>query len=50
MYRAFNMGIGMIVVCTPALVDAVVDELRQRHEQPVVIGEIVRGDRIVEYV
>lgn len=50
MWRTFNMGIGLILVCTPALVDAVVDDLRSRHEEPVVIGEIVRGDRTVVYV
>jgi phosphoribosylformylglycinamidine cyclo-ligase len=49
MRRAFNMGIGLIIVCTPALVDAVLDDLRSRRESPVVIGEIVRGDRVVVY-
>ena len=49
MRRAFNMGIGLIIVCTPALVDAVLEDLRSRRETPVVIGEIVRGDRVVSY-
>jgi phosphoribosylformylglycinamidine cyclo-ligase len=49
MYRTFNMGIGLVLVCPPALVDTVIDDLRQRHEQPVTIGEIVRGDRNVRY-
>lgn len=49
MFRTFNMGIGLIVVCTPALADTIADELRTRHEQPLVIGEIVRGDRNVTY-
>ena len=49
MLRTFNMGIGLILVCTPALVDAVIDDLRSRRESPVVIGEITRGDRVVSY-
>lgn len=50
MYRTFNMGMGMILVCTPALVDTIIDDLRARHEQPMVIGEIVRGEQKVIYV
>jgi phosphoribosylformylglycinamidine cyclo-ligase len=49
MYRTFNMGIGLILVCTPALADTVIDDLRSRHEQPVVIGEVIRGDQDVTY-
>ena len=49
MRRAFNMGIGLIIVCTPSLADAVLEDLRSRRETPVVIGEIVRGDRVVSY-
>jgi phosphoribosylformylglycinamidine cyclo-ligase len=49
MLRTFNMGIGLILVCTRTLVDTIVDDLRARHESPVVIGEIVRGPRTVIY-
>ena len=49
MLRTFNMGIGLILVCTPALVDAVLADLAERHESPIVIGEIVQGDRDVRY-
>jgi phosphoribosylformylglycinamidine cyclo-ligase len=49
MYRTFNMGIGMILVCTPSLADTLVEDLRTRNEQPVVIGEIVRGQQDVSY-
>ena len=34
MLRTFNMGIGLILVCPPALVDPVLDDLRARHESP----------------
>jgi phosphoribosylaminoimidazole (AIR) synthetase len=44
------MGIGLILVCTPSLVDTVIEDLRTRHESPVVIGEVIRGDRDVHYV
>jgi phosphoribosylformylglycinamidine cyclo-ligase len=49
MFRTFNMGIGLAIVCTPALVETVLAALRARHEEPVVIGEIVRGERRVDY-
>jgi phosphoribosylformylglycinamidine cyclo-ligase len=49
MMRTFNMGIGIVVVCTPALADTIVDDLHARREEPVVIGEIVAGQRDVTY-
>jgi phosphoribosylformylglycinamidine cyclo-ligase len=50
MFRTFNMGVGLILVCPPALAGTVVEDLRTRHESPVVIGEITRGTQTVEYV
>ena len=49
MLRTFNMGIGMILVCTPALVEPIVEDLKSHNVQPLLIGEIVRGDRSVTY-
>lgn len=49
MLRTFNMGIGLILVCTPALANVVLDELRVRRESPLVIGSIVHGDGLVTY-
>jgi phosphoribosylformylglycinamidine cyclo-ligase len=49
MYRTFNMGIGLILVCPAALADTILDDLRTRHEQPMVIGQIVRGNQDVHY-
>jgi hypothetical protein len=43
------MGIGLILVCPPALVDAVVADLTERRESPVVVGEIIAGARDVRY-
>ena len=49
MRRTFNMGIGLILVCTPALVETVMDDLISRKEAPVKMGAIVAGDRTVIY-
>jgi phosphoribosylformylglycinamidine cyclo-ligase len=49
MIRTFNMGIGMVVVCTPTLADVILDDLHARREDPVVIGEIIAGQRDVTY-
>ncbi|HUE85581.1 MAG TPA: phosphoribosylformylglycinamidine cyclo-ligase [Vicinamibacterales bacterium] len=49
MFRTFNMGVGLIIVCPLALAETVVDDLRTRQESPMVIGEITRGHRDVIY-
>jgi phosphoribosylformylglycinamidine cyclo-ligase len=49
MRRTFNLGVGMVLVCTPTLAGTIVDDLRARREEPVVIGEIVQGHRDVVY-
>jgi len=49
MFRTFNMGIGLILVIPPALVDPVMDDLRARSEMPLVIGEIIPGSQLVTY-
>ncbi len=51
MYRAFNMGIGLVLVCASGHLDAVTAALarageRQAHR----IGRIVSGDRAVRYL
>jgi phosphoribosylformylglycinamidine cyclo-ligase len=49
MYRTFNMGIGMIVACAPDDVDRVRATLGQTGEQSWIIGELIPGNRAVEY-
>jgi phosphoribosylformylglycinamidine cyclo-ligase len=49
MFRTFNMGIGLVLICPSALAQTVIEDLRTRHEQPVVIGEITRGRGDVIY-
>jgi phosphoribosylformylglycinamidine cyclo-ligase len=47
MFRAFNMGVGMIAVVAADRADAVVAELRGAGETAWVAGEIVPGERKV---
>jgi phosphoribosylformylglycinamidine cyclo-ligase len=49
MFRAFNMGIGLIVVCARQHVDRAVAILEHSGEQPVVLGQVIAGDRGVRY-
>jgi len=49
MFRTFNMGVGLIIVCPPALAETIVDDLRTRHESPILMGEIMRGTGAVSY-
>jgi phosphoribosylformylglycinamidine cyclo-ligase len=47
MFRAFNMGIGLILVCAPEHVDQACATLFQHGEPSHLIGEITTGDRSV---
>ena len=38
MYRVFNMGIGMVVICSPEVVDQLIEQLPEAK----VIGEVVK--------
>jgi phosphoribosylformylglycinamidine cyclo-ligase len=49
-YRAFNMGIGLVVVADREDEEAVLDSLRDRGADPVVIGEVVAGEPGVDLV
>ena len=50
MYRSFNMGIGLIIGCRPADVSRLLQRLGPVDAPgPVVIGEIVAGERRVVY-
>lgn len=43
MFRTFNMGIGFVLVVSPAEADQVVAILREQGEPAYLIGEVVRG-------
>ncbi len=50
MYRVFNMGIGLVLVISPDRLDTAVDVLKGAGETPLLIGEIVSGERGVRIV
>jgi phosphoribosylformylglycinamidine cyclo-ligase len=50
MFRAFNMGIGLIVICARENADRAVGILERSGERPVLLGQVVAGAREVRYV
>jgi phosphoribosylformylglycinamidine cyclo-ligase len=50
MYRAFNMGVGYVLVAPAKNADAVMAHLRDRNETAWRIGEVVRGESKVVLV
>ena len=50
MLRVFNMGIGMVVTVSASAIDGVLATLRGGGEKPFVLGEVVAGERGVEYL
>jgi phosphoribosylformylglycinamidine cyclo-ligase len=51
MFRAFNMGIGLIVVCAEAHCDEAMRRLAEAGERDAaIIGRIAAGDRDVRYI
>ena len=50
MYRAFNMGIGMVIAVPKKQVEAVIKKAAKLGEKAYPIGEIVKGRQIVKYV
>lgn len=47
MYRTFNMGVGMVIVCSASHASAVKSHLQERGEQCYEIGRVVAGNREV---
>ena len=50
MYHTFNMGIGMVLVVKPELVERVVEVLETEHEKVYSIGIVTEGDGEVTIV
>jgi len=44
MYRTFNMGVGMVIVCAPENRQTIKDQLESTGEQCYEIGEVVEGN------
>ena len=49
MFQAFNMGLGLLIVCAPQLIDATIELLSTAGERPLLVGRIVSGARGVVY-
>jgi phosphoribosylformylglycinamidine cyclo-ligase len=49
MFRVFNMGVGMVLIISPDDVDAVVKRLDQMRQKYYFIGNIVKGNKKVQY-
>lgn len=43
MFNTFNMGIGMVLVCAKENTDKALALLKKEGEQPVILGEVVKG-------
>jgi phosphoribosylformylglycinamidine cyclo-ligase len=51
MFRAFNMGVGLVIVCSPSDDTLVLDTLTKGGEAGAFrLGTVVAGDRSVKYV
>jgi phosphoribosylformylglycinamidine cyclo-ligase len=47
MYRTFNMGVGMVIVCSPGDVESIRTHFRERGDDCFRIGEVIAGQREV---
>jgi phosphoribosylformylglycinamidine cyclo-ligase len=47
MFRTFNMGVGMVIVCAPNDLDPIKYHFKERGEKCYIIGEVVEGNREV---
>ena len=47
MYRTFNMGVGMVIVCARPDVARIMDHIQNRAEKCYEIGEVIAGDKKV---
>ncbi|HRZ87053.1 MAG TPA: phosphoribosylformylglycinamidine cyclo-ligase [bacterium] len=50
LYRTFNMGVGMVLIVPPAQVSRIMAALKKTGEDARVVGEIVKGKRVVKIV
>jgi phosphoribosylformylglycinamidine cyclo-ligase len=50
MYRVFNMGIGLALICRSEVASAAVQRLNDAGETAYVIGEITKGNREVSFI
>ncbi|MBL8087896.1 MAG: phosphoribosylformylglycinamidine cyclo-ligase [Chthonomonas sp.] len=48
MYRVFNMGVGMVLICSREVAPSVVQRLSQEGENAAIIGEVQKGPNDVQ--
>jgi phosphoribosylformylglycinamidine cyclo-ligase len=47
MYRTFNMGVGMVIVCSLSDAESIKTHFSKRGDDCFQIGEVIAGDREV---
>jgi len=50
MYRTFNMGVGMVIVCSRSDADTIVSQLNDAGEKCYEIGSVTSGNREVSFI
>ena len=50
MFRSFNMGVGMVIICSEANATALQEHFASRAEKCYLIGRVVAGDQTVIFV
>src|SRR5437588_3746316 len=50
MFRVFNMGVGMVIVCAEALASEIVSHIESCGEACYEVGRITPGDKLVHFV
>jgi phosphoribosylformylglycinamidine cyclo-ligase len=49
-FRSMNMGLGMLLIVSPADKDKAMDELKKNGAEPSWVGEVIAGQKGVEFV
>ena len=49
MLRTFNMGVGLILICTPEAVNEIISHLSDKKYESYPIGEIIEGAKTVKF-
>jgi phosphoribosylformylglycinamidine cyclo-ligase len=49
MFRTFNMGVGLVLICAEADQQSLIAQLTQAGERPIPLGQVVAGDSRVAY-
>lgn len=47
MYRTFNMGVGIVIICSPAQAEVIKDHLQKRGDHCYEIGRVIEGNQQV---